>query len=112
MVRVITRFIPAMCLSNKFLFIDMQCLWRRLKRKTYGLNFDKESLEKSFKFACYMVQGEYLFYYHGINVWTKLQDLYEEELKQKENKKELIFEFLKEKVVKCISKYQKLSVIL
>ena len=90
----------------------MQCLWRRLKRKTYGLNFDKESLEKSFKFACYMVQGEYLFYYHGINVWTKLQDLYEEELKQKENKKELIFEFLKEKVVKCISKYQKLSVIL
>ena len=47
----------------------------------YGINFGKESLEKSFKFACYMVQDEYLFYYHGINVWTKLHDLYEEGLK-------------------------------
>lgn len=80
-----------------------------LKRKIYGLTFGKESLEKSYKFACYMVQGEYLYYYHGINVWTKLQDLYEEDLKQKENK-ELIFEFLKEKAVKCISGYQKVAV--
>ena len=80
-----------------------------LKRKTYGLPFGKESLEKSFKFACFMVQGEYLYHDHGIIVWNKLQDLYEEDLKQQENK-ELIYEFLKEKAVKCLSGYQKVAI--
>ena len=80
-----------------------------LRRKTYGLSFGKESLEKSFKFASYMVQGEYLYHDHGIIVWTKLQDLYAEDLKQQENQN-LIYEFLKEKAVKCLTDYQKLAV--
>ena len=90
----------------------MQCLWRRLKRKTYGLNFDKESLEKKFQnLLVTWYKANIFFTITAFMFGLKLQDLYEEELKQKENK-ELIFEFLKEKVVKCISKYQKLSVIL
>lgn len=80
-----------------------------LRRKTYGLSFGKESLEKSFKFACYMAQGEYLYHDHGIIVWTKLQDLYAEDLKQQQNQN-LIYEFLKEKAVKCLTDYQKLAV--